>query len=42
MLRNLNLAQELSERGTVTGTVLSGNADLLRALSHCAIVTKIL
>ena len=34
MLGDLNLTHELSERGTVTGSILSRNANLFRALAH--------
>ena len=35
MLLDFDLLHLLTERGTVTCTVLSGDSDLLRALRHC-------
>jgi hypothetical protein len=34
VLRNFHLLDELAERGTVAGSVLSDNADLFRAFGH--------
>jgi len=44
VLCDLHLLDLLTERGTVTGTVLSGNSDLLCALGHfggCDGVTEV-
>ena len=34
MLADLDLAHELTEGRAISGTVLSGDSDLLRALAH--------
>lgn len=34
VLGDLHLLDQFTQRGTVPGTVLSGDSDLLRALSH--------
>jgi len=34
MLGNLNLPQQLSQRGTIPGSVLSGDSNLLSSLCH--------
>ena len=38
VLRDFNLAQQLSQRRTVSGSVLARDSDLLGALSHCKVL----
>ena len=37
VLADLNLTKHFTDGGTIPGTVLSGDADLLGAFSHCGI-----
>ena len=37
VLADLNLTEHFTDGGTIPGAVLSGDADLLCALSHCGI-----
>ena len=41
VLRDFHLSGNLTECGTISGSVLSGDSDLFRALTHCILFCKL-